>query len=109
LDSEKVVCDKFKKAFCPAGEVEDNGVLSFIKHVLFVLKEDKGEEFVVERDKKFGGNISYKNYKILERDFVDKKLHPLDLKKAVAREVNKLLDVVRKGFGDRKLVKEAYP
>ena len=108
LDSEKVVYDKFGKAFCPAGEIEDNGVLSFIKHVLFVLKEDKGEEFVVERDEKFGGNISYKNYNDLEKDFVNKKLHPFDLKKAVARDVNNLLDVVRKGFGDKKLIKEAY-
>jgi tyrosyl-tRNA synthetase len=108
LDSEKTIYEKFKKAFCPAGEIENNGVLAFAKYIIFVLKEDKNEEFVVERDKKFGGNLSYKNYKELERDFVNKKLHPLDLKKAVAREVNQLLEIIRKNFKDNKLVKEAY-
>lgn len=29
---------KLKKAFCEPGNVENNGVLSFIKHVLFPLK-----------------------------------------------------------------------
>ena len=29
---------KLKKAFCEPGNVENNGVLSFIKHVLFPLR-----------------------------------------------------------------------
>ena len=31
-----------------------------------------------------------------ERDFVEKKLHPLDLKNAVAREISDLMSVVQK-------------
>jgi len=108
LSSEKIVNEKFSKAFCPAGEVEDNGVLAFAKYVIFTLKEDNKEKFVVERDDKFGGNISYKKYKDLERAYIDGKLHPLDLKKSVAKEVNKLLSVIRKGFKDDKMVREAY-
>tara|TARA_Y100000034_G_C6747021_1_gene331825 strand:+ start:55 stop:273 length:219 start_codon:yes stop_codon:yes gene_type:complete len=55
------------------------------------MKEDNGEKFVVERDEKYGGKLEYKDYKGIEKDFVKKELHPMDLKVAVAREINKLL------------------
>lgn len=44
LDSEAVVKKKLKKAFCEPGNVEDNGVLSFVKHVIFsLLNKDEGK------------------------------------------------------------------
>lgn len=110
LDDEKTVKEKLNKAYCPAGVAEGNGVLAFIKNVIMVLKEDKKEAFVIERPEKFGGSIKYKNYNDLEKDFKGKKLHPLDLKLALAKEINKLLEPVRKSMqGKEKLVKEAYP
>jgi len=97
-------------AFCPAGNIENNGVLAFMKYVIMVLKEDRKEEFLVERPKKFGGNVSYKNYKTLEKDFISHKLHPEDLKKAMAKEVNKMLGPIRKRFkGKMDLIRKAYP
>lgn len=43
LDSESVVKKKLKKAFCEPGNIEDNGVLSFVKHVVFsLLDKDEG-------------------------------------------------------------------
>ena len=110
LDDDKAVQTKLNKAFCPEGETEGNGVLAFIKHVLMIIKEDKGEDFVIERPEKFGGNVKYKNYEELEKDFAAKKLHPLDLKTALAKEINKMLEPVRKAMkGKEKLIKEAYP
>ena len=52
----------------------------------------------------------YKNaYDEIERDFVSKKLHPLDLKNAVAEELNKMLEIFRKnGEKLEKLAKAAY-
>ena len=86
------------------------GVLAFVKHVIMVIKEDNNQAFVIERPEKFGGNLSYKTYKQLEKDFADKKLHPQDLKIAVAKEINKLLGPVRKKLkGKEKLIKEGYP
>ena len=42
-------------------------------------------------------------------DFLDKKLHPLDLKNAVAKEINVLLKVFRKNSAELlKLAKDAY-
>jgi len=45
----------------------------------------------------------------IERDFVAKKLHPLDLKNAFAEELNKMLEIFRKnGEKLEKLAKAAY-
>ncbi len=94
LDDEKKVLQKIKGASCVAGD-PDNGVMAFLKYIIMTLKGDKKEKFVVERDEKYGGNLEYENYKQVEKDFVSKKLHPLDLKIAVAREINVLLKPMR--------------
>lgn len=110
IDSEEEVKKKLNSAYCPEGTIENNGVLSFIKYVLMVIKEDLGEEFIVERPEKYGGNLSYKAYDQLEKDFSAKKLHPLDLKLALVKEINKLLVPVRKAMnGKESLLKKAYP
>jgi tyrosyl-tRNA synthetase len=110
LDSEEEIAAKIKKAYCPEGDLKDNGIMAFVKYVLMILKEDKNEALLVERDEKFGGNIEYKSYADLEKDFVEKKLHPQDLKKAVAREIAEILKPVREFFEDKQdLISEAYP
>ncbi|KAG9493003.1 hypothetical protein GDO78_001110 [Eleutherodactylus coqui] len=67
LDSPSDVKKKLKKAFCEPGNIENNGVLSFVQHVLFPLKS----EFVVLRDEKYGGNKTYTDYDALEKDFAE--------------------------------------
>jgi tyrosyl-tRNA synthetase len=37
LDSPAIVKKKFKKAFCEPGNITENGLLSFAKHVIFGL------------------------------------------------------------------------
>ncbi len=110
LDDEKTVNDKLNAAFCEPGVVVNNGVLAFLKYVIMVHKQDKDEVFVVERPEKFGGIKKYKSYDEVEADYAAKKLHPMDLKKAVAKEINKLLTIIpKKVKGKEKLVKQAYP
>lgn len=110
IDAEDVVKKKLNKAYCPEGEVEGNGVLYFLKHVLMTIKEDKKEEFLIERPEKYGGNLSYKTYDQFEKDFVDKKVHPMDVKSAVGKELNKMLNHIRDGMKQHeKLANEAYP
>tara|TARA_Y100000310_G_C20680867_1_gene815850 strand:- start:1145 stop:2167 length:1023 start_codon:yes stop_codon:yes gene_type:complete len=110
LDDTKAIRKKMNKAFCPEGEVEGNGVLAFAKHILFVLKGDRKEKFVIERPEKFGGNVEYADYKALEEDFVERKLHPMDLKAGVGREIDALLKPIReKAKGKEKLISDAYP
>ncbi|KAK1340250.1 hypothetical protein QTO34_018816 [Cnephaeus nilssonii] len=108
LDRKEDVKKKLKKAFCEPGNVENNGVLSFIKHVLFPLKS----EFVILRDEKWGGNKTYTAYLDLEKDFADEVVHPGDLKNSVEVALNKLLDPIREKFNTpalKKLSSDAYP
>jgi len=108
LDDEKTVGKKINKAYCLEGDKE-NGLLPFLKYVIMVIKGDKKESFTVERPAKFGGNAVYTNYEDIEKDFLAKKLHPMDLKQAVAKEINSLLEPIRKKKDKlMKLAKEAY-
>jgi tyrosyl-tRNA synthetase len=95
LDDAKTIDSKINKAYCLEGDL-NNGILPFVKYVLMVVKGDKKEKFTIERPEKFGGNVSYDSYEKLEKDFAEKKLHPMDLKKAVAKELSKLLEPIRK-------------
>ncbi|MFH1972817.1 MAG: tyrosine--tRNA ligase [archaeon] len=93
-DSEEEIKRKFKKAYCPEASAEDNPVLEYCRYIIF----EKIDEFKIERPEKFGGNVSYKTYKDLEKDFVAKKIHPADLKMATANYINKLIEPVRQHF-----------
>ncbi len=106
-DTEEELKKKMKDAFCEAGVVEGNGVLMFMEQVVFPLKERKGGSFMVHRPEKFGGDLEYKDYAALEKDFEDKKLHPLDLKNALAEELAKVLEPVRKAVS-KDLLAKAY-
>lgn len=106
LDDEKSVNKKMNKAFCEEGIVEGNGVLAFVENVIFPIKQDLNEEFVIERPEKFGGNLSFKSYEDLEKAFVEKELHPMDLKQAVGKEINTLLTPIRNAFNKDKKIQE---
>lgn len=91
LDTEKEVSDKVKSAYAEPGVVDENGLLAFLKHVIMVIKGDRGESFIVNRPEKFGGNLEYADYASIEQDYIATKLHPMDLKNAITAEINTLL------------------
>ncbi len=89
-DDKKTIQRKINNADCVAGD-PDNGVMAFLKYVIMVMKQDNNEKFIIERPEKYGGNLEYLEYNKIEKDFISKKLHPLDLKNAVAKEISNLL------------------
>jgi tyrosyl-tRNA synthetase len=116
LDNAKDVIKKIKNAFCIEGVIEDNSILSFIKYVLFPLQKDG--KFCVDRKKKYGGAITFNSYDEIEKLFKKKLLHPFDLKMAVAKYINILLEPIRNKFNPKKhpdgeknlnILKNAYP
>ncbi|XP_015607250.1 tyrosine--tRNA ligase, cytoplasmic [Cephus cinctus] len=112
LDDAAAVKKKLKKAFCEPGNITDNGILSFSKHVIFpLLKSD--EVYIIPRKDEFGGDAQFVKYEDLETAFAKQEIHPGDLKAAVEIYINKLLDPIRKEFSAdpklKKLSSEAYP
>jgi len=103
LDSPEVVMNKIvKKAWCPAGQAADNPVLEYAKYIIF----GNPREITFERPVKFGGPVTFKSYSELETAFVSGQLHPLDLKKGVAAEINHMLEPIRKHFAENEHAKE---
>jgi tyrosyl-tRNA synthetase len=107
MDDEESVKKKINKADCITGD-PNNGIMALLQYFIFVVKGDKKEKFIVERPAKFGGNLEYLNYEEIEKDFIEKKLHPLDLKNAVAKEINILLQNFRKDKNLKKLHNLAF-
>ncbi len=94
-DSPEDIKRKMKKAFCPEGEVEFNPVLDWAKSLIF---RDKNTVLEIKRPEKFGGDINFSSYEELEKAFLDKKLHPMDLKEAVANKLIEILKPAREHF-----------
>ena len=108
LDDEKTVKLKIQGAECIAGN-PDNGLMAFLKYVIMTIKKDKNENFVIKRKKEHGGDKIYYSYEEIEKDFIDQKIHPLDLKNSVADEITSLLQPIYKHRTElEKLTEKAY-
>lgn len=93
-DSVQEVNSKIKGAFCPERTLEGNPVLEYVKFLVF----PKLGSLEVCRSEANGGNKEYSCYEDLETDFASGALHPGDLKPAVAKAINKMLQPVRDHF-----------
>ena len=71
--------------------VKENPILEIVRLIVF----PKMNEINVERPMKFGGDILYSSYSELQKDFASGTLHPLDLKMAVARVLEKIIKPIR--------------
>ncbi|MBI5553574.1 MAG: tyrosine--tRNA ligase [Candidatus Diapherotrites archaeon] len=107
--SAEEIRSRINKANCPIS-AEANGVLEFVRFVVLPLKTDQKKPFIIERAAKFGGNKEYTEYAGLEKDFLEGKLHPADLKNALAVEIDALLKPVRETMAKKKsLIEAAFP
>ncbi len=93
-DSEEVIRSNINGAYCPEGIVADNPVLQLAKFIVFPLRS----KFKIERSKKFGGDVTFDNYDELEKNFALKRLHPSDLKGALAEQLLSIFSKVRTYF-----------
>ena len=109
-DDDDAIDEKIQGAYCPAGEVEDNGVLEYLRYLVFPVFEERGLELVVERPEEYGGDLAYAGYDDLEADFVSGELHPADLKPAAASAISAVVEPVRERLlAEPDLLSEAYP
>ena len=90
-NTDEEIKKKISKAWCEEANIQNNPLLEISKTVIF----HEFSEMKVERPEKFGGNVSYSNYSQLETDFVEKKLHPGDLKQTVGNYLVKIISPIR--------------
>ncbi len=102
-DTKEEIARKISNAFCPEKQAEGNPVLEYARHLVF----RKYGAMKVERPKKFGGDHEFASYQELEKAFSEGKLHPLDLKNAVASCMDQMIEPVREHF-EKGRTKELY-
>jgi len=93
-DSREEISRKLGKAWCPERQAEGNPVLELAKYIVF----HEVREVRVDRPQKFGGPMVYSRYEEMEGEYVAGKLHPVDLKQAVAAELDRIISPVRAHF-----------
>lgn len=115
LEDPKTVQKKISKAYAAPGEVEGNGLISFVEYVVFPiaqLKHGDNATFTISRPEQYGGDVSYKTVDEIKSDYAADKLTPQDLKAGLSAAVNKLLEPIRAELLNdefKKLEDLAYP
>lgn len=94
-DSPKEIKAKIKSAFCPEGVATFNPILDWTKFIIF---REKGSYLQIERPEKFGGNVEFRSYPELEEAYLNKTIHPLDLKNSVSQKIIEILTPARNHF-----------
>ena len=97
LDSPDDIKRKINKAYCPANEIIENPILEYCKYIIF----ERIDTVIIERPEKYGGNIEYNSFEELEKDYGEGRLNPPDLKPAVIKYLNQLLDPIREHFNKK--------
>jgi len=96
-DSEKEITSKIKIAWCPEGISDNNPILEYCKYLIF----RDSDSFTIERPSKFGGDMLFSTYEELESEYKNGKIHPLDLKLSVGRELNDIISPIRAYFSNK--------
>jgi tyrosyl-tRNA synthetase len=90
-DPEAEIRRKLRKAFSPLGKAENNPVLELYQHLIF----HRYPRVTIKRPEKYGGDLEYGGYMELEKDYVQGRVHPQDLKESAAGYISKMLSPVR--------------
>ncbi len=103
-DSKEDIFRKIGKAYCPMKVASDNPIMEYAREIIFRAYES----MTVERDNKFGGDLTFYNYPELEKSYESGDLHPQDLKNSVAGYLDKLIHPIRSHFEEDSRARELY-
>ena len=93
-DNPEDIRRKVRNAYCPPKNIEENPVLQLAQHTVF----PRVDRLEIKRPEKYGGTVVYESYAELEKDYVEGRIHPLDLKNGVADALIEILAPVREYF-----------
>jgi len=98
-DTSEDIKRKINKAYCLDGDIKENPVLEYCKYIIFESFDRLGiTQFIIERPEKWGGNVILNSFQDLQMKFANKEIHPQDLKSAVVKYLDQLLQPVREHF-----------
>jgi tyrosyl-tRNA synthetase len=112
LDTKNDIKKKINSAYCLEGDLSFNPLMELVELVIFPMISHLQQTFVINRPEKYGGVLTYKSFEDLKLDFVEKRLHPQDLKMGMVDYLNNFMEPIRKYFGTeekKQLMKNAYP
>ncbi|MCK4478562.1 tyrosine--tRNA ligase [Candidatus Bathyarchaeota archaeon] len=93
-DSPEDIKAKLKDAYCPPKQVSGNPVLEAAQLAVF----SNTNKLTITRPPEYGCTEIFTNYIELEKVYREGKIHPLDLKNAVAEALIQILEPVRTHF-----------
>ena len=93
-DEPDVIKNKIQKAFCPPKEILNNSIIELARYISFPWTGS----LHIERPQKYGGSITFSDYKSLEESYRAGTIHPVDLKAAVGNSLIQILEPVRVEF-----------
>ncbi|KAI8553430.1 hypothetical protein RHMOL_Rhmol05G0015200 [Rhododendron molle] len=85
--SSSIFMDDKEKAYCPPMVVQGNPCLEYIEHIILPWFH----EFKVERSADNGGEKTFESFEELIADYESGNLHPADVKAALSKALNKIL------------------
>ena len=97
-DSPEEVRAKIRAAYCPPRIAEGNPVMEIARYILFARG---GRTLEIRRAEKYGGPLTVYSYQELENLYTSGRLHPLDLKNAVAEALIETLEPFYRHFKGR--------
>ena len=89
-----VITERLQNAFCPAKEAAGNPVVETARFIVFPWEG----HLAVERPAKYGGPLDFASETEFLTAWTAGQLHPQDLKAAVARALDRLIDPARQYF-----------
>lgn len=97
-EPEDSIRKKINDAYCPIGEVKNNPIIQLYQYLIFPIRK----KIKIERPKKFGGDVSIKDIDEFKKLYSGKKLHPLDVKNKLSKELIIIFSKARKYFEKNK-------
>jgi len=93
-DDPEIIRRKIRNAYCPPKDTENNGAIDMIHYISFPWTRT----ITIERPERYGGTTTYDSFEKLETDYREARIHPADLKNALATNLINILQPVREEF-----------
>lgn len=111
LEEPKSIIKKISKAFAEPSN-PSNTLFLFIKYVILPINKLKSiDKFIINRDEKYGGLLEYDNFDLIEKDYINNKLSPPDLKLGISNWLINFLTPIKNNLNYdtfNELIEKAY-